>query len=169
MKIVKKSSSQPSPVVIKPELNDCAGKTELACENDNEKDAEGKNWNNCSRWTWVWVQVVENCVRGGEFPTRLCQLEHSERVKGQSWQAGNSGWHNIQKLKFCTRKWDPASVKPWVLSNLWLDVIALPLASTKNQQAKELQQGGGGGLQRELHQPGRAARMVVGASAGEIE
>ena len=49
----EKSSSQPSPVVIKPELNDCAGKTELACENDNEKDAEGKNWNNCSRWTWV--------------------------------------------------------------------------------------------------------------------
>lgn len=36
----EKSSSQPSPVVIKPELNDSAVKTELACEKDNEKEPD---------------------------------------------------------------------------------------------------------------------------------
>ena len=41
MKIVKIDfTSQPSPVVIKPELNDSDVKTELACEKDNEKEPD---------------------------------------------------------------------------------------------------------------------------------
>ena len=35
-----KNSSQPSPVVIKPELNESAVKTEVACEKDNEKEPD---------------------------------------------------------------------------------------------------------------------------------